>query len=98
MIDKEDLDSPWNDQFKVPAHQFKHKKVRMSLRQGSDEAEVAEEVETVLEGSCPVSLATDTRTNLYFLTFGYIQGLYPSLYYPQRDGCARCELVALPFS
>ena len=32
------------------------------------------------------------------LTYGYIQGLYASEYYPSRSGCDRCELTALPFS
>ena len=80
-IDKDDLDNPWNDQFKVPEHEFKHKAVRKKLRQSAgDEAETEEKVE--LEGSCPISMKHDTRTNLYMLLYGYIQGLYPSIYYP----------------
>ena len=96
-IDKENLDSHWNDQFKVPAHTFKHKKVRKALKQSSEEVEEVEDAETPT-GACPISLATDTRTNLYMLTYGYIQGLYASEFYPTRDGCDRCELTALPFS
>ena len=96
-IDKDNLDSPWNDQFKVPAHTFKHKKVRKALKQSAEEVEEVEEAETPT-GKCPISLATDTRTNLYMLTYGYMQGLYASEFYPSRDGCDRCELAALPFS
>ena len=76
-IDKEELDSPWNDQFKAYAHEYTPKR----LRQADGEKELKP-----LKGSCPISFAQDTRTNIYFLTYGYMQGLYASEYYP-RDGC-----------
>ena len=46
---------------------------------------------------CPVSLAFDSRTNLYLLLYGYMQGLYASEFYPDL-GCTRCKNTALPFS
>ena len=90
-IDKEDLNNPWNDQFKVPAEDFKHKKMRKRLMQGA--GEVVEEVEVVDEGKCKISFEVDTRTDTYLITYGYIQGLYPSKFYP-KDGCTRCEKTA----
>ena len=81
------LDSEWNEQFKVPAHEFKHKHYLKQAAGG----------EVVLKGTCPVSLQVDTRTNLYMLLYGYMQGLYSSENYPQA-GCTRCQNLALPFS
>ena len=55
------------------------------------QAEVEEEeVET---GNCPLSLKNDNRTNLYMVLYGYIQGLYPSEFYP-ATGCTRCQGTA----
>lgn len=47
--------------------------------------------------TCSVSLLGDTRTDLYLVLYGYIQGLYASENYP-KNGCKRCDAVALPFS
>ena len=76
------------------------------LKQGSDEEafiddEVpqAENLATTAEEEAPkcyISLTEDTRTDLYLILYGYIQGLYSTANYP--DPCKRCQNVALPFS
>ena len=114
-IDLVNIDSKYNDQFKIPQHeahairknQIKNKKDRRRLRsgrlqQGGEEFEVApepeeEKAEPDPDHMCNISLAYDSRTNLYMLLSGYIMGLYDSKDYPQ-GGCTRCEGVALPFS
>ena len=46
---------------------------------------------------CNISLAYDSRTNVYLIIYGYMQGLYATEYYP-ANGCWRCKETALPFS
>ena len=73
------------------------------LMQGDEEPYevVEEEVEEVKgpdpDHMCPIGLAYDSRTNIYLILYGYMQGLYDSEYYPDL-GCVRCKNTALPFS
>ena len=46
---------------------------------------------------CNISLAYDSRTNVYLVLYGYMQGLYATEYYPET-GCTLCKQTALPFS
>ena len=78
-IDKNNLDSPWNDQ-------FKHEKVGTFVKPRPHLLKQGEEEEVVLKGECPISLKVDTRTNLYLILYGYVQGLYSTENYP-ADGC-----------
>lgn len=101
-IDMENLDNPWNDQFKAPQSTYKAKPMRKRLRQADEDAAQAEAAQNASDepesiNVCDLSLARDTRTNLYMLIYGYVQGLYPSENYPDT-GCSRCSRTALPFS
>lgn len=49
-------------------------------------------------GVCPIYFDRDSRTNLYLLIYGFMQGLYHSDNYPTQMGCTRCRDVALPFA
>ena len=82
-MDKENMHSEWNDQFKAPASEVS---AYHRLKQSGQE-----------ESVCPLSLEDDHRTNFYLFMYGYMQGLYPSERYP-TSGCNRCEETALPFS
>ena len=46
---------------------------------------------------CRIKLLEDSRTNIYMLLYGFIQGLYDTDDYP-KTGCKRCEKLARPFS
>lgn len=85
----ENIDNPHNEQFKAWSHEYKAKPMRKRLMQADEdaaqEAQVAiEEVEDEDEdpGVCPISLNVDTRTNLYMVMYGFVQGLYPTAFYP----------------
>jgi len=73
------------------------------LRQGDgEEVEVVEEEEEEPkvpdpDHMCNISLAYDSRTNIFMILSGYMMGLYESDNYPE-DGCDRCKRTALPFS
>lgn len=62
-----------------------------------DEEETDPRLEFSPDHQCPISLKFESRTNVYLVFFGYMQGLYPSEYYP-KTGCKRCEDTALPMS
>ena len=100
-IDMKNMDGAWNDQFKVAASQAKRKRIthnRLTQSAVEDSADAPVEDETVeTESLCPVVITEDSRTNLYLTIYGYVEGLYPSEYYPE-GGCTRCEKIALPFS
>ena len=49
-----------------------------------------------LKESCTIDLASDSKTEVYMLAFGFIQGLYSTEYYPTETGCERCRDFALP--
>ena len=76
-IDMENLDNPWNDQFKAPHSQYKAKPMRKRLRQADEDAAQAEAAQNASDepesiNVCDLSLARDTRTNLYMLIYGYV--------------------------
>ena len=53
--------------------------------EGCDGGKPAESKET-----CTIDLRTDSKTEVYMLAFGFIQGLYDTEYYPTETGCVRC--------
>ena len=100
-IDKENLDSPWNDEFKVPRSEFKHERALKPeslhiLKASADYIEPEWLASKKDKDECKIALLGDSRTDLYMLLYGYIQGLYRSENYPTK--CKRCDAVALPFS
>ena len=105
MINMDDLDHPWNDQFKISKAEYKPMtapRKRHRLSEDGTKFEIVNlqtevEEEEIEEGNCPLSLQNDNRTNLYMVLYGYIQGLYPSEFYP-ATGCIRCQNTAQPFS
>ena len=43
-----------------------------------------------MKETCTIDLATDSKTEVYMLAFGFIQGLYSTENYPTETGCIRC--------
>ena len=102
MINMDDLDHPWNDQFKISKAEYRPMTAprnRHRLSEDGTKFEIVNlqtevEEEEIEEGNCPLSLKNDNRTNLYMVLYGYIQGLYPSEFYPNEAGCTRCQNTA----
>ena len=57
------------------------------------DGEVAEAAET-----CAIDIMSDSKTEIYMLAYGLIQGLYHSTNYPTETGCTRCVDFALPLA
>ena len=41
---------------------------------------------------------SDSKTEVYMLAYGFIQGFYHSENYPVKTGCTRCAEFALPLA
>ena len=48
--------------------------------------------------TCSVDLMSDSKTEVYMLAYGFIQGFYHSENYPVKTGCTRCAEFALPLA
>ena len=48
--------------------------------------------------ACYIDVLSDSKTEVYMLAFGFIEGLYHTENYPIETGCTRCRDFAFPLA